>query len=1015
MATSCLVAVAATPSWGQTAETVPSVTGDPVADAKLIAERDRTGPPSADEIIVTGTRIVRPNMKSAAPIVTVTAAEIAAQGATTIEEVLNRLPQVQPNAEQNYADSNGLQRVKLRSLGYERTLTLIDGMRLGIGNASSDVGIVPNALVERIDVLSGGASSVYGSDAVSGVVNFILKKNFDGIRLDANYSFYNHNNKPNAVTDAATRSFFPSASGMTNDGGRSNVTLSLGKNLFGGAVNLTGFANYRQSNLLRLADRSYAACEAVQSVRDGPLSCSAATFTGAGTIIPQSGPNRGRVLVNNPDGSRTLVPINSRPGTAANPFDGFSFQREFERINTGGFLNVRVSSDIELYSSALFYRDKSRNPQLNRTLNFGAYGLAPYSLPCNNPFLSAAQAQTICGAAAGTATVAPIDLRYRFDGTQPVYDRFVNKGMRIQGGLRGRVLDNVWNYDVAFVYAKSKQSAFGRANPDYARVNRALDVTLVGGVPTCRSVVNGTDPACVPFNAFIPGNSDTAFNEYLFGPGEFNFSNTRFTTLPRLWQVLTTLSGDLGKYGITSPFANQGVAVAVGSEFRAERQANSANAAYRAAFGGTNGVPLTQNVWEVNAELQAPLVEDKSWTQLLQVNAGYRLSEYNRLSGRFNTWKLEALWSPIDDITFRGAYNKAQRAPTITQASSAVDINYANTNSPNDPCASTPNPNNPDALLPPTATIEQCRATGLPDNLYGSQTLNCPDQSCTIRNGGFGLTPETAYTTTFGVVVRPRFLPGLSLSVDRVIVNLRDSINFFSAASFLNGCLEFRIDYYCRGVVRNPGTFTLSSPTTGDPAAGFLAQGLSNGFKSKFHSWDFQGQYGLGLGSAGRLSFDFNGSLATLVGGQDSPDVASRNCSGYYGRLCGESLPRWSHSLRTTWTTVDGNFNTSVNWRHTAPTTLDTNVTDPDLGIPIDPNQFRNTFAGIAAYDYIDLSMNVSIAKQFSLRVGVNNVFDTAPPIVPNSRAVLGLLRANTVFRYDLLGRQITLGASVNF
>ncbi|MGT2513536.1 TonB-dependent receptor plug domain-containing protein [Sphingomonas panni] len=157
-------------------------------------------------IVVTGTRIVRPNNKSAAPIATVTAQEIQAQGATTIEEVLNRLPQVAPNAEQNYAESSGRQRIKLRSLGFERTLTLVDGLRLGIQNGM-DVGIIPASLVERIDVLSGGASSVYGSDAVSGVVNFILKKNFDGVELNANYSFYNQQNRENAVTDAARRAF----------------------------------------------------------------------------------------------------------------------------------------------------------------------------------------------------------------------------------------------------------------------------------------------------------------------------------------------------------------------------------------------------------------------------------------------------------------------------------------------------------------------------------------------------------------------------------------------------------------------------------------------------------------------------------------------------------------------------------------------------------------------------------------------------------------------------------------
>ena len=996
--------------------TTDTIAGSAADRAALIAGDAVKSDDGRGDIVVTGTRIVRQNTKSAAPIVTTTAAEIAAQGATTIEEVLNRLPQIQPNAEQNYADSNGQQRIKLRSLGFERTLTLVDGLRLGLVN-QQDVSIIPNALVERIDVLSGGASSVYGSDAVSGVVNFILKKNFDGVALDANYSFFNHDNRAGPVTDAAQRAFFPARTGMVNDGGRSNITLSVGKNLFGGAVNITGFANYRKSDIVNLRDRSYSACEVIQPTRDGPLACSIASFTPAGTIIPQSalaGANRGRVLVNDPNGSRTFVPINSGVGTAANPYDGFSFQREFERINTGGFLTARISPDIELYASSLFYRDTSRNPQLNRTLNFGAYGATPYSVPCNNPFLSASQAQTLCGAAAGTATTTQVDVRYRFDGAEPIYDRYVNKGMRIVGGLRGRVLDDVWSYDVAAVLSRNEATSFGRANADFDRVNRSLDVTLVNGVPTCRSVVNGSDPACVPFNAFAPFNNDPALNRYFFGAGQFNFSNTTSTQTPRMWQVLATMSADLGKYGITSPLATQGVAVAFGGEFRAEKQSNTANAAFRLANGGTD-VSFTQNVTEVNAELQAPLVEDKSWTKLLQVNAGYRVSKYNRLQGTFNTWKVEGIWSPIADIGFRGAYNKAQRAPSVTQADSASNIVYNNIGSRNDPCASAPSPTNPNAFLAPTATLAQCRATGLPDNLYGSTTLNCPDQSCTIRNGGFGLTPETAYTKTFGVVLRPRFIPGLTLSVDRVLIDLKDSINYYAAADFLNGCLSVQTDFYCRGVVRNPGTFTLSSPAAGNPATGYFAQGLTNAFKSSFHSWDFQGQYSVSLGAIGRFDASFNGSRTTKVGNQDAPELADRNCAGYYGQFCGESLPNWSHTLRGTWTAADSSVNLSVNWRHTSPTTITFNVEDADRGIPFTAADRRATYGGIDAYDYIDLSLAFDVAKRFTLRLAVNNVFDTDPPLVPNTRNLLGLLRSNTVFRYDLLGRQLVAGVGVNF
>ncbi|WP_294326649.1 TonB-dependent receptor [uncultured Sphingomonas sp.] len=953
-------------------------------------------------IVVTGTRIVRPNNKSAAPIATVTSQEIQAQGATTIEEVLNRLPQVAPNAEQNYAESSGRQRIKLRSLGFERTLTLVDGLRLGIQNGM-DVGIIPASLVERIDVLSGGASSVYGSDAVSGVVNFILKKNFDGVELNGNYSFYNHQNRENPVTDAARRAFFQTPLGMTNDGARMDVTMTAGKSFLDNRVNLTGFFSYRQSDLLPQGARSWSACEVTQPTKDAALTCTRSQYTQVGTIIPGSGANAGRVLVNNPNGSGNLIPWGSVAGAAANPFDEFAAQREFNRINAGGFLTVDLSEAAEIYSTFLAYRDRSQNPTPLRVYPSGIYGSTPYQVNCNNPFLSASQGQTLCGGAAGTNTLVPFNLLYRFDGLPPAYNKFENLGYRVTGGIRGKVL-KAWNYDIAGVYSANRSTDSYPPFPNEDRLRQSLIVDNVGGVPTCRT----GGAACVPFNPFRPYNNAAAFVDSVY-----ESVDGRQISKPSMWQVLGTVSGDLGEYGIKSPFADQGVAIAAGVEFRAERFISTADAQFRLTNGGTDA-RFTQNVVEGNVEAQLPLVEDQSWTQLLQVNLGYRKSKYNRLDGAFDTWKVEGLWAPIDDITLRGSINKAQAAPSLIQAVQASNINYVTVGSRNDPCATTPDPQNPGRFLAPTASIEACRATGLPDNLYGSQTLNCPDALCTIRNGGFNLTPETAYTKTFGVVLRPRFLPGLTVSIDRFLIDLNDSISYFSAGDFVNGCVQTQNPYYCRGIVRNPGSYTLFSPAASNPTTGFIIQGTSNGYKSDSHGWDFQGQYALNLDTAGRLDLSFNGTLMTSIGSQESPTVTARQCVGYYGPFCGEGFPKWVHGLRTTWSTQDNVVNISLNWRHQGPMTITFNA-DADTGIPYGPANRRSTYNRIEAYDYFDLATTFNVAKRFVLRLAVNNLFDRDPPLIPNSRSELGLLRNNTVFRYDLLGRQIVAGATVRF
>ena len=338
--------------------------------------------------------------------------------------------------------------------------------------------------------------------------------------------------------------------------------------------------------------------------------------------------------------------------------------------SVGGFLTAKISDDIELYGNGLFYRDKSYNTQLNRTFNFGAYGTDPFQVNCDNAFLSGAQAQDLCGANAGVAgQYAPIDVRYRFDGLPLTRQQFTNEGYRIVAGLRGRGLNDVWSYDVAGMISRARLDTIDVPFARFDNINRSLDVVRVNGMPTCRAVVNGTDPTCVPFNAFAPFNQDTALNQYLYGGATGGIS----TRIPRLLQFVGTVSGDLGKYGITSPLAEQGIAIALGAEYREEMERTIVNEIFQQNNGGENQ-RFTQSILEANAEVQAPLIEHRRFAELLQVNAGYRVSKYNRLDGKFDTWKVEGLWSPVADITLRASYNKSQAAPGVSTAQGAANI-----------------------------------------------------------------------------------------------------------------------------------------------------------------------------------------------------------------------------------------------------------------------------------------------------------------------------------------------------
>jgi len=1016
LSSTCFAVMFASPAMSQEANT----TGGPVAETTATADlNDDSQSGEGQAIVVTGSRISRPNVAAAAPITSVTSESIRAQAAVNIEEVLNRIPSIAPDSQQNYQDSDGRQRIKLRNLGFERTLVLVDGKRLGTVNGL-DANMIPTSLISRVDVLTGGASAVYGSDAVAGVVNFILDNNFEGVQVNANYNLYAHENKAGLVSQVASQyGFRQPSTGNAFDGGRVDLSLTAGKKLFDDRFHVSGYVNYRKADLVPFGARETSGCQLTEAVKDGPLSCTLSTYTKTGYISPRipGTPGTGNVpgtppqFVNNPDGTRTFVPYSD--AVAENPYDGYSFQRANERWNAGGFASFEISDAAEVYANAMWFRDKSVNLYPARVLSSSNYSQGAYQLNCANPFLSASQAATVCGGAAGTNTLVPIELRYRFSGVADQEDRYLNQGARIAGGVRGDFAKG-WSYDVGGVYARNRQDT-SWATPSWERVNNALNTVNNNGTISC---VNDVANGCVPFDPFSANaaTNNSALFDYLL---EGTYGTT--TTTNTLYNAIATVQGDLGTYGIKSPWAEQGLAIAFGAEFREDQLKSYADANWREQNGGSDS-DLAQHVWEGNVEVQAPIAENKPFADLLQVNGAYRLSKYSSNPNTFSTWKAEAIWAPIPDITFRGSINRAQRAPTVVEAFQASNTSYGRiTTAYNDICAPAivgTTTNAAGQQVPvygaPAASREACAATGLADNLYGSATLLCPtDVGCTYRAGGFTAAPETAYTKTFGVVLKPRFLPGLIVSVDRFMIDLDDSIGYNDTNYFSQGCQQTADPFFCSMFVRNANGTLFSTP--GDnPATGFIRQGTTNYYQSKSYGWDFQGQYGLRLGAAGRLDFDFSGSLTTLAGAQDAEFLNQRNCAGYFGGAgCSQFIPKWTHNLRGTYTSPDQFFSASLNWRHLGPLTRTSNSGDPALGWTEAGE--RETFYRIGAYDYFDLSLNFRVQKSFSFRIAANNILDKTPPILPNSYDI-GLSRANTISaRYDSLGRQIAFGTTINF
>jgi outer membrane receptor protein involved in Fe transport len=952
--------------------------------------------PQADEggeVIVTGTRITRPNLKSASPITSVTSAEIKAQGAVNLEEVTNRLGQVQPDAQQNYQQSNGQQRgVKLRGLDFNRTLSLINGQRIA-GTESVDTNLIPVSLVERIDLLTGGASSVYGSDAIAGVVNYVIRRDFTGLQLSANYSFYNHNNRDNVSTPVAQRYGITTPRGMTNDGGRADLSATYGHNFLDDRLNVSVYGTYRTADGILFRERDASGCQlrrdAGNPLRVNNLICGVTAASPNGTLTA-NGANYSNVT----GSPGVFAPASTVPGYP-NQGDRLA-ARGYERYNAGGFINFKASPAAEISLGVMYLHDKSAN------LLYGPYVQGSYRVNCDNPFLSRAQAQTICGARAGTAAYAPLGVQYGFPGLAGDRDKetFTNTQTRINASVRGEIAEG-WHYDIGGVYDESRQLWKPGGNPVGTKVARALDIVNVGGVPTCRSVVDGTDPSCVPLNVFVANNpGSAALSNYLFNEG-LGVSDLR----AKFYDVTANLTADLTRYGITSPFAEQGLAIAIGAEYRKQQERGLQNSRFIEVYGGVADRFATQDVIEGNVEAQLPLVQNVTLVKLLQVNGGYRLSKYSTNSKTFSTWKIEAVYSPSEDITFRFGRNRAARAPGLREANQTIGFQNATIV---DPCASIDG-------VAPRASREACRLTGLPDNLYGNGlaagipgSIRCIDDVCRQRNNGVPIDPEDARTTTYGFVLTPRFIPRLSLSVDRYKIQVDSVISYLGASFAVDGCAITSDPYYCSRLVRDPTTYQLTSSSS---SAGYIQGGNLNAYRLYAAGYDFQAQYSIPLGgTAGKLDLLMNGTLTTDQGGQAAVNLPRTNCVGYFGGSCPQPAPRWIHNVRATYSSDNQVFSASLAWRYIDGTTAGQNG-----GPNSTPATAVTDFTRIAPYNYVDLALGFNITKQLTLTAAVNNIFDRQQPILTNTYDD-ALSRGNTIpQRYDTLGRQISISATTRF
>jgi iron complex outermembrane recepter protein len=1004
------------------------------------AEEDSGAP-----IVVTGSRIVSPNLTSVAPVTAVSAQDIKLSGTGNTEDLLNSLPQVfaaQSSTVSNGA--NGTATVDLRGIGSQRTLVLINGRRLMSGDPNStssaaDLNFIPASLVKRVDVLTGGASATYGADAVAGVVNFIMDKEFEGVRLDANYSFYNHSNRNKttpSILDARIAQGFQGyeyPTGTSNDGAEFDVTASFGGKFGDDKGHFMAYAGYRKANPVLQSNRDYSACTvqltgaAVAGALDpaAPLQCggSATSATGNALIFP-TGTSSSTFGALGP-GTLTVGAGPTRYNFAPLNY----FQRPDERYTAGLFVDYEVSSALKPYLEFMFMDDQTL-AQIAPSGNFGN----TLTINCDNPLLSASQRSQICvpnnlingfigsfptaaGAGYNPTPGAPA-VNFIDPTTGGTYNRAFFQLLRrnVEGGPRVSDLQHTafrtiigskgdlgstFNYDAFYQYGRTNYSQVYSNEFSQARLTNALDVVddprVAGVQPICRSTLAGTDLNCRPYDVFTGAPVSAAAASYLSATG---FLKGRVEQ-----QVFSaSVSGQLGEAGLKSPLAEDGVSIALGIEHRKESLELQPDQAFATGDLTGQGAPTLAvaggyNVTELIGEIDIPIIQDV-FISNLSFNGGYRYSSYSISNGRkFNTstYKLGLELAPVDDIRFRAGYNRAVRVPNIQELFAPQFVGLDGST---DPCSG----------APIAATNVGCLAQGL--SVGQTVTANPAGQYNGLLGGNQNLDPERAITKTLGVVFQPTFVPGLSLTVDWFDIEVKNAIQGFGADAILSDCgtsTAGNIRASCALINRDAaGSLWLTSN-------GFVRDLSTNVGGVKTRGFEFNGAYSNKLGGVGTLSLSLIGTLLDEFS-TDNGLTAEYDCAGLYGPTCGGPAPKWRHKARVSLDT--GPVGLSLQWRYFGSTKTEYTSSSATLA-----GNFYNFNSSVASQSYFDISATTKIADKFSWLVGVNNLLDREPPIFHSGSGRFGASNCGATTcngntypgTYDALGRYIFTGITLDF
>ncbi|MGH7177623.1 MAG: TonB-dependent receptor domain-containing protein, partial [Tepidisphaeraceae bacterium] len=494
---------------------------------------------------------------------------------------------------------------------------------------------------------------------------------------------------------------------------------------------------------------------------------------------------------------------------------------------------------------------------------------------CDNPLIPVGALPTIgCDAAA----VAAGDSVSMYIGRRNVegggrQNSFSNSSFRVVTGVRGAI-NEAWSYDASAQYSSTTADQYTLNYFVKDRLVRALDVIDVAGTPTCRSVIDGSDPNCVPWNPFIPDGVTQEQLDYLQAKGLQSGELTQ-----EIYNGV--ISGDLGVYGFKTPWASDGAQVVFGAEYRRDTLDNQVDALQEqdqlAGTGGaTIGISGSTLVKELFFEGRMPLAQDRPGIESLSFDTAYRYSDYGDFTT--DTYKAGLEWAPVADVRFRGSYQRAVRAANIVELFTAQGFNLFDM--PGDPCG--------EQARSLEASDAECIASGVPAAQVGSAVLDSPaDQYQFLQGGNTELQPETSDTYSYGIVFTPRFAPGLAVTIDYFDIKIDDTISTFGASNTLDACYVGNDADACSRIQRNPnGQLWIGEGNVVDT-------NINIGSKST-KGYDLNVNYtGLEIGRFGSLNFNLVGTYVDELITEPGPGIEAYDCVGYFSSECGTPTAEW--------------------------------------------------------------------------------------------------------------------------